>query len=298
MTHNSAADFPEQEPVSSENSPEVSSENSADPAVFSEKSPEAPVASENPPGAPPVPSQSSAETPAAFSNRSPDTPTVTSQNSSETPTVSPDNPPEAPAISSDNPAGSLKAFEVKPTAKLPVSPAKVQANRENSRKSTGPTSQAGKDRVRRNSLKHGLLAKALFSRPIDGEDPAEFHFFLDELRRDLKPVGMREEMHVEGAAVCYWLIQRSLGCEGGEIKRSQLLRTAPGGEDHLGALVSAEATAIDDHLSIPTGSALKRILRYRTSANKELSHHLAEFERLQRIRKGEHIPPPINVQLS
>jgi len=62
--------------------------------------------------------------------------------------------------------------------------------------------------------------------------------------------------------------------------------------------VSAEATAIDDHLSIPTGSALKRILRYRTSANKELSHHLAEFERLQRIRKGEHIPPPINVQLS
>jgi hypothetical protein len=223
---------------------------------------------------------------------------ISSKNSLETPTVSPDNPPDTPAVSSASPPESPMAFEVKPPAKPPVSAAKVQANRRNSEKSPGPTSQAGRDRVRWNSYKHGLLAKALFLRPIDGEDPAEFHFFLDVLRRDLDPVGMREEMHVEGAAVCYWLIQRSLRCEGGEIKRSQLKRRAPGGDDFLGALVSVEATAIDDHLSIPTGSALKRILRYRTSANKELSHHLAEFERLQRIRTGEHVPPPINVQLS
>lgn len=227
----------------------------------------------------------------------PSTPT-SSEDSLETPTVSPDTPPEMPAVSSDSPPESPTAFEVKPPAKQPVSAAKLQANRGNSQKSPGPTSQSGKDRVRWNSFKHGLLAKALFLRPIDGEDPAEFHSFLDGLRRDLDPVGMREEMHVEGAAVCYWLLQRSLRCEGGEIKRSQLKRTGPGGDDFLGTLVSPEAAAIDDHLSIPTGSALKRILRYRNSANKELSHHLAEFERLQRIRKGEHVPPPINVQLS
>jgi hypothetical protein len=179
----------------------------------------------------------------------------------------------------------------------PVSVRKIQANRSNALKSTGPTSRAGKNRVRWNSYKHGLLAKALFSRPIDGEKPADFYRFLKELSRDLEPVGMLEEVHVEGAAVRYWLIQRSLRCEGGEIKRSQLKRTAPGGEDHLGALVSVEAAAIDDHLSIPTGSALDRILRYRTAAHKELSYHLAELERLQRARKGDHVPAPINVQV-
>jgi len=208
-----------------------------------------------------------------------------------------ENSPETPSVSPVSSTGNAATSAGSSSAKPPVSARKIQANRSNSLSSTGPTSRAGKNRVRWNSFKHGLLAKALFLRPIDGEDPAEFHFFLNDLRRDLEPVGMREEMHVEGAAVCYWLIQRSLRCEGGEIKRSQLKRRAPGGDDFLGALVSVEATAIDDHLSIPTGSALERILRYRTAAHKELSYHLAELERLQRARKGDHVPPPINVQV-
>jgi hypothetical protein len=115
---------------------------------------------------------------------------------------------------------------------------------------------------------HGLLVKAFFLVVIDGEERAAFFRFLKALRRDLQPEGMLEEMHVEGAAVSYWLIQRSLRCEGGEIRRSQLKRIAPGGEDFLGTLVSVEATAIDDYLSIPSGAALDRILRYRSSANK------------------------------
>jgi hypothetical protein len=181
--------------------------------------------------------------------------------------------------------------------KRPVSTRKIQANRENSRRSTGPTSLAGKNRVRWNSLKHGLLVKALFLVVIDGEERAAFFRFLKAFRRDLQPVGMLEEMHVEGAAVSYWLIQRSLRCEGGEIKRSQLKRTGARGDDFLGTLVSVEATAINDHLSIPSGAALDKILRYRTAAHKDLSYHLAEIERLQRARKGDHVPAPINVQV-
>jgi hypothetical protein len=105
---------------------------------------------------------------------------------------------------------------------------------------------------------------------------------------------MREEMHIEGAAVSYCLIHRSLRCEGGEIKRSQLKRTGPGGEDFLGTLVSVEAAAIVDYLSILSGGALDRILRYLTAAH-NLSDHLAECERVQRARKGDDVPPPINV---
>ena len=53
----------------------------------------------------------------------------------------------------------------------------------------------------------------------------------------------------------------------------------------------------NDHVSIPTGSALEEILRYRIAVHKDLSYHLAELERLQRARKGDHVPPPINVQV-
>jgi hypothetical protein len=208
-----------------------------------------------------------------------------SENSSET-SSSGESSRESSAASQEN-------FSAKP----PVSARKITANRANSLSSTGPTSRAGKDRVRWNSYKHGLLVKALFLVVIDGEERTAFFRFLKAFRRDLQPVGMLEEMHIEGAAVCYWLIQRSLRCEGGEIKRSQLKRTGPGGDDFLGTLVSVEATAIDDHLSIPSGAALDRILRYRTAAHKDLSYHLAEIERVQRARKGDHVPAPINVQV-
>ena len=198
-----------------------------------------------------------------------------------------------PAVSTENSTEQSPVVAEKP----PVSARKIQANRANSLKSSGPTSEAGKNRVRWNSYKHGLLAKALFLRPIDGEDAAEFYRFFKALRRDLQPVGMLEDTHVEQAAVSYWLIQRSLRCEGGEIKKGQLKRAEHGGADYPGIFPSGKAIRFDDHLSIPRGSALEGILRYRTAAHKDLSYHLAELERLQRARKGDHVPPPINVQV-
>jgi hypothetical protein len=207
-----------------------------------------------------------------------------SKNSSET--SSSGSSRESPAASPEN-----------SSAKPPVSARKVIANRSNALRSTGPTSKAGKSRARWNAVTHGLQVKALFLVAIDGEERAAFFRFLKAFRRDLQPMGMLEELHVEGAAVSYWLIQRSMRCEGGEIKRSQLKRTGLGGEDYLGTFVSVEATAIDDHLSIPPAAALDRILRYRTSASRDLSYHLAEIERLQRSRKGDHVPAPINVQV-
>src|ERR1700693_3711770 len=98
-----------------------------------------------------------------------------------------------PSVSTENSTEQSPVVPEKP----PISARKIQANRENSLKSTGPTSQAGKNRVRGNSYKHGLLAKALFRRPVDGEDAGEFYRFFKALRRDLQPVGMLEDTHLE-----------------------------------------------------------------------------------------------------
>ena len=47
----------------------------------------------------------------------------------------------------------------------PISERKLQANRANAKKSTGPKTSAGKAAVRRNALKHGLRSNMLSVRP-------------------------------------------------------------------------------------------------------------------------------------
>ena len=50
--------------------------------------------------------------------------------------------------------------------------------------------------------------------------------------------------------------------------------------------------------SIPSADAADRILRYETSIERQLFRAVNQLERLQRQRKGEPVPPPVNVELS
>ena len=60
----------------------------------------------------------------------------------------------------------------------------LKANRDNARKSTGPRSQEGKARSRRNSRKHGLTATML----VTGyEDAVRFEELRDELMNQHDP---------------------------------------------------------------------------------------------------------------
>ena len=53
-----------------------------------------------------------------------------------------------------------------------ASEAQIQANRKNSKRSTGPKSERGKSKVRGNALKHGGRAKTLNVLPVlPQEDP-------------------------------------------------------------------------------------------------------------------------------
>ena len=60
----------------------------------------------------------------------------------------------------------------------------IQANRENAKKSTGPRTEAGKARSRRNAWKHGLTAETLI---IPGEDAADFNELRASLIEQLEP---------------------------------------------------------------------------------------------------------------
>jgi hypothetical protein len=71
----------------------------------------------------------------------------------------------------------------------------IDANRKNAQRNTGPTSIAGKDAVRYNALKHGLLAKRIVLH--NEEEEIEFQALMDELDQEFQPKGMLERMLTE-----------------------------------------------------------------------------------------------------
>ena len=62
----------------------------------------------------------------------------------------------------------------------------IEANRRNARKSTGPTSAAGKQRVRFNAMTHGLTAKTVV---LPGEDADALQRRVEAFKDDVQPRG-------------------------------------------------------------------------------------------------------------
>jgi hypothetical protein len=71
-----------------------------------------------------------------------------------------------------------------------TSPAKAESNRANAQHSTGPRTEAGRRKVSRNAVKHGLTSSTLFIR--DGERE-EFDAFQRDLHKRIIPNGALED---------------------------------------------------------------------------------------------------------
>ena len=80
-----------------------------------------------------------------------------------------------------------------------VSQRRLEANRHNAERSTGPRTEAGKARVGRNAIKHGFFVGLARWTPQQHRD---FVSTLDGLRDDLRPHGIGEES-------CVWTIAYS-----------------------------------------------------------------------------------------
>jgi hypothetical protein len=97
---------------------------------------------------------------------------------------------------------------------------KLEANRRNALRSTGPGTPQGKAISRWNALKHGLLAREVVLDCGDGkENRLEFDQLLDQLRQEFQPLGRLEEILVETIAVSYWRKARVIRCEAGDLRR-------------------------------------------------------------------------------
>ena len=80
-----------------------------------------------------------------------------------------------------------------------TSKAKIEANRRNAQRSTGPRTRVGKARSEKNSLRHGLLSKQI---TLPDEDVEQFLRFRKETLTEKAPTGPSEEVMVERFIAC------------------------------------------------------------------------------------------------
>jgi hypothetical protein len=92
---------------------------------------------------------------------------------------------------------------------------------------------------------------------------------LTSLLQDLEPVATTEEVLVEKIAQEYW---------------------------RLGVAAWYEAHALTEANPFAKMS-FDRILRYQTTINRQLYQAMNQLERLQRLRKGDHVPAPLNLEV-
>ncbi|MBI4481220.1 MAG: hypothetical protein HY651_14490 [Acidobacteria bacterium] len=178
-------------------------------------------------------------------------------------------------------------------------------------RSTGPRTPQGKNAVRWNALKHGLLAKEIvIPAGAARENAADFHRLLAQLRYHLAPAGILEEVLVEKVAVCYWRLRRVLRAEAGQIQKG--LDDAPAArmrELQVQELLGQPSNTIEAEekgwmeseracRALPSSEVVEKILRYETTIERQLYRALHQLERIQRRRRGEAVPPPVSVEFS
>ena len=170
----------------------------------------------------------------------------------------------------------------------PFSQRRIEANRRNALRSTGPRTPGGKARVSRNAIKHGFFAGTARWTPEQHRDFQETHA---ALRGELKPLGRLEEYLIAEMALACTKTAMVLRYEGIAARKFHRRR-----EDQLNAQIAAadpaERTRLEhqrDHLkcaglwgpTIPGERDARAITRYGGSLDRRFHRALADFEALR-----------------
>src|SRR6185369_14473420 len=161
----------------------------------------------------------------------------------------------------------------------------IQANRRNA---AGPhkMSEAGKQAVRGNAIRHGLATKVHVVLP--GEDPDFYNQVLHDLRTEYAPATTQEEMLVHQIAENFWRILRARNMETGsfigvdqDFARLYGLTPAPADDLTRNSQLAAAFTKY--------GKMFDRISRYETTAERSYYRAIRELTRLQKNRPAPEI---------
>ena len=173
-----------------------------------------------------------------------------------------------------------------------ASQSQIDANRRNAQKSTGPKTQEGKDKSRRNGLQHGLTAKTCM---LEDEDPEALVDLLNEIREKFNPQDTDEDFLIERMAKARFKYNRIMPIEAAIYNlRLSVDRTPKEITEALGVNGQRAWAYMRDANG---GNALSKLARYETSLLREYDRSRQELEKLQKIRAARPTPPPLADEL-
>ncbi len=102
-----------------------------------------------------------------------------------------------------------------------ISSKKLEANRQNAKRSTGPRTERGKKASRFNAVRTGLFSKHVVIPVCDGDRSGEqFGTLLADLQKEFQPEGPSEEFWVVQIAECMWRLRRATWAEKGSVQNA------------------------------------------------------------------------------
>src|SRR3990167_3208498 len=161
---------------------------------------------------------------------------------------------------------------------------KIEANRMNALKSTGPKTPEGKAVVSKNAVSHGILSD---TDVMEEEDPKRFYDFADAMRSCLQPVGEIEALMVDRIISNTWRMRRLLEAEAW-VQWELGVLPHEGGRDNF----SGYAYMRGDFPPI-----CATFNRYESMLERGLFRALHELQRLQASRAGQDVPPPAAIDI-
>ena len=207
-----------------------------------------------------------------------------------------------------------------PKKRKPTTPKQIAANRRNAELSTGPKSREGKEAVKLNALKHGLLAQEVL---LPGEDSEVFQELSQWLIADLRPEGAIETTLVERIVAGYWRLLRLQRVEAGVFENEiagaardrkdqamspteRLVRNvataqpAPSADERRQAVSNADVADLGAAFvrDATSGNAFSKLSRYEVSIERSLVSNFHELQRLQLMRRDGVGTPPVAEDLN
>lgn len=185
--------------------------------------------------------------------------------------------------------------------KKPVSEARIEANRANAQKSTGPQTPEGKAASSRNATKHGLTAEHMV---LPNENITEFEEFRAEMLDALQPSDRLEAHFAERVIAAAWRLNRVTKAES-EIIRSGLEgqwrykhTLALSMKKPIGTVPGVEESTAEVLLELmKKRDTLSKLSRYEAAIERSLHRALHELQRFQAQRAGKDVPPPVAVDI-
>lgn len=171
----------------------------------------------------------------------------------------------------------------------------LQANRANAKKSTGPKTEIGKSRSRRNAWKHGLTAESII---IAGEDGSEFEQLRAALMEGHQPASALEAELVERLAAILWRLRRVPFFEAAilDARQAEIFEEHRRNDHCYGDEEMSDdewRLHVGEILTQDCGLAIGNLSRYETTLTNLMSKTLAMLLLLQENRIDARVLPTI-----